>query len=244
MDAPLAGLATLIDFAVVVVSLIIPVWRDSEALADLLQQLRLLHWQLLEVLVVDGEHCADNERLCAQHQARYLVSDRGRGRQLNAAAQLARGDWLWFVHADAVLLPEALNKLHTVAAGSVSGGYFRFRFQPPRRYWHGFLEAAIVLRSRVGIPYGDQSLFVQRETFHDIGGYTEQALFEEVALVKALRRRGRLPCAGDGVLVSARRWERDGWLRRTLSNRLLATAYMLGVPAATLQRWYTSGRNG
>ncbi len=228
----------------VTVSLVIPIWRDTEALARLLQQLRVLAWPLPETIVVDGEHCAANEQLCAVHQARYLVSSRGRGWQMNAAAKVTSADWLWFAHADAVLLPEAMDNLQRVAASTATGGYFRFRFQPPRRYWHGWLEFAIALRCRSGIAYGDQALFVQREVFQQIGGFAEQALFEEVALVKTLRRRGRLRCAGDGVLISTRRWDRDGWIGRTINNRLLATAYLLGFPAEVLARWYVRHVDG
>ena len=89
--------------------------------------------------------------------------------------------------------------------------------------------------------YGDQALFVQREAFLSAGGFAEQPLFEEVALVKVLRASGGLVCAGEGVQVATRRWEHDGWLLRSISNRLLATAYALGVSANTLHRWYTSG---
>ena len=224
------------------ISLIIPVWRDTAALESLLQQLKALGWPLAEIIVVDGEHCNDNEQLCARHQASYLVSERGRGRQQNAAARLATGDWLWFVHADAVLLPEAFDHLQRVANSAAAGGYFSFRLQPPRTYWHAWLEAAVALRCRLHMMvYGDQALFVQRQLFHQLGGFAEQPLFEEVALVKMLRTSGGLVSAGEGVQVATRRWERDGWLLRSISNRLLATAYALGVSANTLHRWYTSG---
>ena len=226
----------------VCISLIIPVWRDTAALESLLQQLNALGWPLAEIIVVDGEHCIDNEQLCARHQASYMVSERGRGRQQNAAARLATGDWLWFVHADAVLLPEAFDHLQQVANSAAAGGYFSFLLQPPRTYWHAWLEAAVALRCRLHMMvYGDQALFVQREAFLSAGGFAEQPLFEEVTLVKALRARGGLVCAGAGVQVATRRWERDGWLLRSISNRLLATAYALGVSANTLHRWYTSG---
>jgi hypothetical protein len=40
------------------------------------------------------------------------------------------------------------------------------------------------------------------------------------------------------VEVSARRWERDGWWRRTVMNRALALGYILGVPPTRLAHWY------
>ena len=44
------------------------------------------------------------------------------------------------------------------------------------------------------------------------------------------------------MAVSARRWERDGFVRRTLRNRALALGFALGVHARTLARWYRSPR--
>ena len=63
-------------------------------------------------------------------------------------------------------------------------------------------------------------------------------MFEEVDLVRHLRRSGRLACLDRGLLVDPRRWQRDGWWRRSLRNRLLATGFMLGVPPSRLARLY------
>jgi hypothetical protein len=123
-----------------------------------------------------------------------------------------------------------------IDSGAV-GGYFRFRFCGVRRWYKALLEHAIHLRSHWGVPYGEQGIFATREFFDVCGGFAATPLFEEVPLVKALRRQGRFDALPIPIGVSERRWERDGWWRRALGNRLLALGYMMGVSPARLARW-------
>jgi hypothetical protein len=98
------------------------------------------------------------------------------------------------------------------------------------------------LRVRLGgIPYGDQGLFMRRAAYAACGGFPHQPLFEEVELVRQLRRHGRFEVLEEPLRVSTRRWDRDGWWRRSLLNRWLALCYMAGVPAERLARGYHEG---
>ena len=108
-----------------------------------------------------------------------------------------------------------------------------------RTWWKALLERLINLRTRIGgIPYGDQGIFVRREAYFEAGGFTHQPLFEEVVLVRTLRRRGHFLALALPIGVAARRWERDGWWHRSLANRALAIRYLLGVPAERLAEHY------
>ena len=89
-----------------------------------------------------------------------------------------------------------------------------------------------------GIPYGDQGIFVRRDAYLKCGGFTHQPLFEEVTLVRKLRARGRFRILAEPIGVSPRRWERDGWIRRSLANRRLALAYLCGQTAQQLATRY------
>jgi hypothetical protein len=97
------------------------------------------------------------------------------------------------------------------------------------------------LRTRFGrLPYGDQALFVSRALFEAMGGYDDVPFMEDVRLVEALRRHGRLVLLPQAVHTSGRRWLRDGVLYTTLRNIVLITLYFWGVPPETLQRWYSA----
>ena len=97
-----------------------------------------------------------------------------------------------------------------------------------------------MLRVRLlGLPYGDQALFVRRDVFADLGGYADVPIMEDVDLVRRLRARGRLVRSALPAITSARGWQSDGWWRRTALNLLLIGLYFAGVPPvrlAALQR--------
>jgi len=88
------------------------------------------------------------------------------------------------------------------------------------------------------LPYGDQALFMPRQVFETLGGYDDVPFMEDVRMVQALRKRGRLAILRPAVQTSGRRWQRDGVLYTTVRNTVLITLYFCGVPPETLQHWY------
>ncbi len=221
------------------VSIVIPVLHDLDELATQLDVLRPS--REVEVVVVLGD--SPDERMQAlQHRApgvTWLESPPGRASQMNCGAERAMGAWLLFLHADSRLTDGWLTELRRVAADSrYVGGSFRFELDSPA-VMARFVERAVALRVRwLDLPYGDQALFVRRTTFEMLGGYRQIQLMEDVDLVRRLRREGRLARSPLAVRVSARRWERDGWIRRSLENVALATLYGLGVSPDRLARIY------
>jgi rSAM/selenodomain-associated transferase 2 len=221
------------------VSVVVPTRADDEALARLLAAIRAWPRQPREIVVADGAAGAgDASALCELWSALWVPSPPGRGVQLMTGASRATGAVLWFVHADAALHPDSLPAIRAAVAAGASGGCFTFRFDGPPRAFKRLIERGVAWRARVGVPYGDQAIFVTRAAFDACGGFAPEPLFEEVALVRALRRHGRFDVLALPVGVSERRWQRDGWVRRTLWNRALALGHALGVAPSRLARWY------
>ena len=219
------------------ISVVIPTVDEDSALAALLKSIRNWPRKPREVIVVDGASRAETRALCERQHAVWLPSVHGRGVQLMKGAAHANGSALWFLRPDSEPDPQSLGAIAVAIDSGAVGGYFRFRFCGPRRWYKSLLEQAIRLRSHWGVPYGEQGIFATREFFDVCGGFAATPLFEEVPLVKALRRQGRFDALSIPIGVSARRWERDGWWRRAFGNRLLALGYMMGVSPARLARW-------
>jgi len=178
--------------------------------------------------------------LRAEHPGvRWEAGPRGRGPQMNAAAAVASGRWLLFLHADC-RLPDGWQAAIDRAARDpeVAGGCFGFALDDAD--WRArVVEFGVRLRVAVfGLPYGDQALFVRRDVFEAMGGYRDLPLMEDVDLVRRLKRHGSLRVLPLPVTTSARRWHRDGWLRRTAGNALLIALYRLGVSPVRLARLY------
>jgi rSAM/selenodomain-associated transferase 1 len=81
-------------------------------------------------------------------------------------------------------------------------------------------------------------LFVRRSTFVAVGGYSDLPLMEDVDLVRRIGRTGRILHSRAAVRTSARRWEREGWFRRSARNGSLATRFLFGTPPARLAQEY------
>ena len=224
------------------VSIVVPVLHDTGALAGLLDALPADGSDPdVEIVVVNGDP-ADGSLVPLRTRAaavRWIDSPPGRGRQMHAGAGAASGRWLLFLHADA--RPGGGWRSALAAADGrpdIVGGAFRLALasaHPAAR----IIERGVALRTRLlRLPYGDQAIFVRRACYDALGGYRPLRLMEDVDFVARLRRRGRLWFPSVPVRASARRWECDGWLRRTALNLALLGLYAVGVAPDRLARWY------
>ncbi len=220
-------------------SIIVPVLDEAANLERLLPDLDAL-CPGAEVIVVDGGS-SDHTTLVVRGRpnARYLVSERGRARQMNAGARAARGDIFLFLHADTRLPAGAAAAIaRALADPAVVGGRFDVRFSSPR--WPFRLIAAFMnWRSRLTrVATGDQAIFLHRAAFEILGGYPDIPLMEDVELSARLKRLGEIRRLRLKVTTSPRKWEQDGILRTVVLMWTLRLLYFCGVDPVRLHRWY------
>jgi len=225
-----------------VVSIIIPVFHERERIGWLLEHLsQVTSCDPVEVIVVDGSWDQDTIGLIATRpDVITMASDRGRARQMNAGASVARGDILLFLHADTELPPNGLRAIHSVMReGRCVGGAFELAINSPKRIFR-ILARWASLRSRITrIPYGDQAIFVRRDYFESIGGYADIPIMEDVELMRRIKKRGdRICILPQRALTSARRWEKEGFAYVNIRNTLLVLLYVLGVSPQKLAAFY------
>ena len=173
-----------------------------------------------ECLVVDGGSRDDTVLIAEQAGAVVHHSAPGRGRQLALGGRTATGDWLLFVHADTVLAddwPRAVADFTGNPANARRAAAFAFALDDER--WRARLvEKVVAVRCRLfALPYGDQGLLISRALYDQLGGYKPVALMEDVDLVRRAGRR-RLHLFSTRAVTSARRYERDGYVRRMARN--------------------------
>jgi rSAM/selenodomain-associated transferase 2 len=196
-----------------------------------------------EVIVVDGGSTDATVEIARPH-ARVIESLRGRATQQNAGAAAATGDVLLFLHADCRLRPGWQAAVRRAAArpGFAAGA---FRMQIDGGGWlYRAIERGGDLRVRwLGLPYGDQAIFVRRSTFEQLGGFPHVRLMEDLMFMRRVRRLGRVALVPQAVQVSPRRWLRAGVVTQTLRNWMLtALAVWGGVHPDRLARFYPAVR--
>ena len=219
------------------ISVIVPTLNEQACLAATLDALALAPGD--ELIVVDAGSTDGTLDVARRYTSKWHRGPRGRAQQMNRGARYAQGDILLFLHADTLLPADGLEAVRRALQqpGAV-GGAFRLIITPATPALR-LVAWGTNLRSRFGgLPYGDQALFICRRVFEEMGGYDDVPFMEDIRLVQALRRRGRLTILPQAVATSGRRWQRDGVLFTTVRNVVLMTLYFCGVQPVTLKRWY------
>ena len=218
-------------------SVVIPTLNESEALPGLLDDLRQVPLEL-EIIVADGGSTDETRPIARATGARVLDGPLGRGMQMNAGAAATAAPMLLFLHADVRLPVTAREELVRAVKTGVDAAVWRLGIAASGA-WPRIMEFGARLRDRLGgLPYGDQGLLVRRTLFDEVGGFREIPIMEDVAIVRGLRKRVHIERLTAPVLVSPRRWEREGPYRAWLRNTLLISAYSVGVSPHRLARWY------
>ena len=96
----------------------------------------------------------------------------------------------------------------------------------------------------IGTLYGDQSVFVLRSVFFEIGGFEGLPLMEDVNFSSKLRDYGNVRVLTPKIRSSKRKFSRDGTLQRKLKNMWLIILYRLGVSPYKLAEMYYMEKHG
>jgi glycosyltransferase involved in cell wall biosynthesis len=151
---------------------------------------------------------------------------------------------LLFLHADCLISQPAIDALHAALADpQLAGGAFYIRFAESRPRSLRLVAWGINVRARFrNSATGDQGIFVRKSVFDSIGGAPEWPLFEDVELVRRIKRAGKFTVLKTPVTISGRRYIEHGVFRTALLIYSLRFAYWLGVPPQRLKNWFRDAR--
>jgi rSAM/selenodomain-associated transferase 2 len=233
---------TVLKSGVPRLSIVMPTLNEAAGIQHTLQALAPLRERGAEVIVADGGSSDGTAALAAPLADHVVNAERGRARQMNAGAAVARAPVLLFLHADTQLPPEADQLIAQALSQGAAWGRFDVRIAGQARMLR-VVAAFMNARSRwTGIATGDQAIFLRRDTFEHIGRFPDQPLMEDVELCKRLRAArssvGRPACLQARVTTAGRRWETRGVWRTIFLMWRLRWRYWRGESAAVLAKAY------
>ena len=220
------------------ISVIIPVLNEQERINGLINHLRQRE-VAAEIIVVDGNPVASTIAVITDPAVIKLTAPKGRGYQLAAGASRATGDLLLMLHADTLLPDYALQSVAAAVTSGADWGAFRLGIDAPDSAYR-IIERMVDLRCKLfTLPYGDQAIFTTRAALQSVGGIPAIPLMEDVELALRLHRAGfQFRLLAEQVYTSPRRWQKDGIIRRTLSNWLLLLRYLTGTDPEKFMKEY------
>jgi rSAM/selenodomain-associated transferase 2 len=195
------------------ISIIIPVLNESATIKDLLFHLidNASLNSISEIIVVDGESSDDTQKVVKALDLNIILlnSEKGRAKQMNLGAKQAKGDILYFLHADSFPPNRYDNLIIDEVKKGNNAGCFRMEFNS--KHWWLQLASWLTQFSWRACRGGDQSQFITRALFDDIGGYNEDyIIYEDNILINELFARKEFVVINKKIKTSARLYKKHG----------------------------------
>lgn len=214
------------------ISVIIPTYNEEDNIGVLVNHLYNFAQSdaISEILVVDGKSEDDTRIIAEQHGAKVITThQKGRAVQMNQGARHAKDSILYFLHAD-TLPPKGFDQmiLRALCEGN-KAGCFRLAFNDshPLLNFYSWCTRFDIDAFR----FGDQSLFIQRALFEQIGGFrNDHIVMEDNEIISRIKAVSEFKIIPESVITSARRYRDNGALRLQLIFTLIYTLYHLGIP--------------
>jgi rSAM/selenodomain-associated transferase 2 len=198
------------------ISIIIPILNESKTIVSLLQYLIInsSSTNISEIIVVDGGSKDESFKLVSDFnllndKVILISSDRGRATQMNLGKQKATGTILYFLHADS-FPPNGFDQLiiNEVKKGNLAG-CFKMKFN--HHHWWLRLASWLTKFQWRACRGGDQSQYITKELFKEIGGFNEHyMIYEDNLLINELYKRNLFKVIQKSIVTSARLYERKG----------------------------------
>ncbi len=220
------------------ITIIIPVINEEKIIKNILNY--LLKYPSIEAIFVDGGSQDNTIDIIKKSGLKLICSPiLCRSSQMNLGAKEAKGDILLFLHGD-TFLPENFPQIiiKTIEKKDFVAGAFQLKIDSPKKVFR-WLECLVKWRSHFfALPYGDQGIFLTKQQFEMVNGFEDLVIMEDFALMKKLKKIGKIYLTSEAVTTSARRWEKLGILKTTMINQIMIIGYYLGIENQKLANIY------
>ena len=221
------------------ISVIIPTLNAERVLPACLESLieGLGAGLIRELIVTDGGSTDATLTISEAAGATIVAGPASRGGQLRRGAEAAKGNWLLVLHADTVLGAGWARQVQAhLENAEGSAAWFRLAYRSGGMAARWVAGWANLRSSLFGLPYGDQGLLLSRQMYQQAGGYPDQPLMEDVALVRAVS--GQMTGLAVTATTGAEKYQRRGWFRRGARNLWTLARYFAGVDPENLAASY------
>ena len=224
------------------ISIIIPVLNEvdniEKSINHLLSSVNLENNH--EIILVDGgskDGTIEKLEPLLSKKIVLMHSAKGRATQMNFGAKQAKGNIFYFLHADS-FPPKHFDSLiaNEISKGNLAGC---FCMQFDSQHWWLRLASWLTQFNWRACRGGDQSLFITKDLFNDIGGYDESfKIFEDQIIIKELYKRNQFKVINKKLISSARRYKTNGVWRLQYHFWTIYVKRWFGASAEDIYLYY------
>ncbi len=223
------------------VSIIIPTLNEAKNIEQLVPYLQENSGDaLVEVIVVDAPKSEDGTaQVATKLGAKVVKCDQCcRAVQLNLGAVHAQTGLLYFVHADVLPPASYLLDIQSAIDDGKEWGFFSYQFNTNKLLLK--LNAFYTKFDGMFAGGGDQTLFIKKATFEQLGGFDETyRIMEDFEFTQRARAR-KLPFTiiRNDVIVSARKYQSNAYWKVNLVNLWMFLLFWSGASQEKMIRTY------
>lgn len=225
-------------------SVVIPCLNEERNLRELLPFLIAEGKGLVEEIIVVDAGSQDNSLAIAKSFGVTVVqsSIRNRATQLNLGARHARSSILYFVHADSRPVASFAKVIYENLEKGKNAGCFRYRFDSDSILLQ--LNSWFTRFNGILSGGGDQTLYIKKSIFNSLGGFDEGfCIMEDFDFVRRIRQKSDFHVLPNEIIVSARKYIENSWLKVQLANFTAFSLFLLKVKPAWIKSLYLNFLN-
>jgi len=173
---------------------------------------------------VHGVECQYCDRMCRAHQ-------------MNEGARIAKGRLFYFVHADTRPPENFFEEINLSLNQGFELGCFRFKFDSNSTLLA--INSYFTRFKSIAFRGGDQSLYITKSAFQKLNGYNDaMRIMEEYEFILRAKKQFRFRIIPKDVLVSARKYIENSYLRVNFANFIVFLLFRCGASQEVMLKTY------
>ena len=220
-------------------SIIIPSLNEKDNLFKLIDYIKNFNLPKYEIIVVEGgTNLPVNKSLKNQNKVKIVNYDKGRAKQLNQGAKVAKYNWLYFLHSDCIPPKNFKEIIYQSMNNKNQASCFKLKFKPSNFFLS--LSSKATKYNNIFCRGGDQSLLIHKKLFILCGGYDEDyKVCEDINLIKKIYLKGEFKIMDGEIITDSRRFIKNGTIKLLIHFGIIHLLHYLKVNPNILYRYYT-----
>ena len=220
-------------------SIIIPTLNEAQHIGRLIDRLLTNKTNEIEIIVVDGGSGDGTLDIVQSKGISIIKTAPSRAIQMNAGAAAAQYQYLYFVHADTFPPEDYLEDHKIIINGPTKAGCYRSKFMGDHSLLK--LNAFFTRFNWLVSRGGDQSLFIEKDYFNELGGFDESmVIMEEYPLIEKIMEQDQLKIIPKTIEISTRKYDYNSWLKVSRANYIAFKMYRKGICSKEIRTRYKS----